>query len=60
MEIDEPELKKRIKEKATKGTISCSEALQIAKDMKIPARAVGKTLDEMNIRIKKCQLGCFE
>jgi len=54
------ELRTRIEAKVKKGTITCSEALLIAEELGIPKRNVGMALDGMNIKIKKCQLGCFE
>lgn len=56
----EKKLKGAIEAKAKRGTITCPQALQIAKDLKIPGPEVRKALDEMNIKIKQCQLGCFE
>jgi hypothetical protein len=53
-------LKAAIEAKAKNKTITCPQALQIAKDLKMPGPAVRKALDGMNIKIKKCQLGCFE
>ncbi len=52
-------LEEIINEKCTDGTISCEEALSIAKDLGIPAKDVGSKLNEMDIKINSCQLGCF-
>ena len=54
------QLKAAIEAKAKGGTITCPQALQIAKDLKMPGPKVREALDGMGIRIKKCQLGCFE
>ena len=42
------------------GWIACSTALQIAEKLGVKSTAVGKLLDELDIRVRACQLGCFE
>ena len=39
--------------------ISCSMALALARSLGISTADVGKTANRLNIRISKCQLGCF-
>ena len=39
--------------------VPCATALAIAESLEIPEAEVGKTADKLNIRIKKCLLGCF-
>ena len=39
--------------------VPCATALAIAESLGIPASEVGKTANKLNIRIKKCLLGCF-
>ena len=39
--------------------ISCAHALALAQQLDIPALEVGKTLNKLNIKIRRCQLGCF-
>lgn len=46
-------------EKADKGRISCSMARQIAKDIEIPYKEIGRIADELGIKIINCELGCF-
>ncbi len=53
-------LRELIKEKSTDGKINCKDALGIAATLEISAALVGKTVDEMKIKIKGCQLGCFK
>jgi hypothetical protein len=59
MATDE-EIRGRLKKTAKDGKISCSEALAVARELKVPSKKVGALLDDMNVRIVKCQLGCFE
>jgi len=48
-----------IEEVTRESRVPCASAMEIAKSLGIPAAAVGKTADKLNIRIKKCQIGCF-
>ncbi|MBI5001025.1 MAG: hypothetical protein HZB92_05805 [Euryarchaeota archaeon] len=54
------EIKQRLYEKADGGKISCAEALAVVRDMEVSSLRVGALLDDMNVTIIKCQLGCFE
>ena len=53
------ELEACIHKASHEGRISCDSALEIAKSLGIPESEVGKTANRLNIRIKKCLLGCF-
>ncbi|OGW27310.1 MAG: hypothetical protein A2X59_02680 [Nitrospirae bacterium GWC2_42_7] len=57
--IDDEKLKKEMLKKAVNKKLSCSAARKIAEDLKIPYKKVGKTADDLGIRIKDCQIGCF-
>jgi Mn-dependent DtxR family transcriptional regulator len=48
-----------IRETARDNKISCSQAFEIAEKLDVSPAKVGKALDELNIKIKGCQLGCF-
>jgi hypothetical protein len=52
-------IKNAINEKTKDGRITCSDALAIAKNLNVSPGEVGKLLNEMKIKIKGCQLGCF-
>ena len=39
--------------------VPCARALAIAESLVIPAAEICKTANKLNIRIKKCLLGCF-
>ena len=58
-----PELQEELEARMLKASkdnrISCSMALALAKSLGISAADVGKTANRLNIRISKCQLGCF-
>lgn len=53
------ELKEAINNTAIDGKITCKEAFEIAEKLNIETIVVGKTLNELKIKIKQCQLGCF-
>lgn len=52
-------LARAVKEKTRDGAISCAAAHMIANRFKIPPGEVGFTVDLLEIRIAKCQLGLF-
>lgn len=41
------------------GQLPCAVAFDIARELLVPAAAVGKTADLMNFELVKCQLGLF-
>lgn len=43
----------------TGGWIACSDALTIADVLDIGAGNMGKLLNRLDIRVRRCQLGCF-
>jgi hypothetical protein len=43
----------------TGGWIGCSEAFTIADTLGIGAGNMGKLLNMLDIRVRRCQLGCF-
>ncbi len=49
----------KIKEKLQENKISCAQAHSIAEELDIKPAEVGATIDLLEIRINKCQLGLF-
>ena len=39
--------------------IPCAKVFQVAEEFKIPKKKAGDILNELGIRVKQCQLGCF-
>lgn len=58
--MDEKDLRDLILTKQVDGTISCSAALHIAEKAGTSSQKIGRLLNEMNIKVKACQLGCFK
>ena len=45
---------------AKDGNINCAQALAIAKKFNVNPKEVGAEIDKLGIKIRNCQLGCFE
>jgi LAO/AO transport system kinase len=53
------EIEKLVYNAARENRILCSGAQAIAQSLDIPSQEVGRIANELNIKISKCQLGCF-
>ena len=53
------ELKQEMMKKTVEGKLPCAVARKIAEDLKIPYKEVGDAANDLGIRIKNCELGCF-
>jgi hypothetical protein len=53
------ELENLLHKASRENRILCSSALAIAKSLGIPPGEVGNAANKLNIKISKCQLGCF-
>jgi len=62
-EIEKTQQKKLIErlltERSNSGKITCAEARKIAEELGIPYIEVGRVANELKIKIRKCELGCF-
>jgi hypothetical protein len=54
-----PEIAKAVKKRTSNETISCVEAFKIAGDLNLQPAEIGVTVDFLETRIVKCQLGLF-
>ena len=52
-------LREEIMKQTVDGKLPCAVARKIAEDLGIPYSDVGVVADELGIKIKNCQLGCF-
>ena len=52
-------IKDKIQEKAKGGELPCAVAFKIAKELGMPPAEIGKTVDLLDLRLSKCQLGLF-
>jgi hypothetical protein len=53
------ELKEEIMKRAVGGKLACAVARSIAEELHITYMEVGEAADELGIKIKNCELGCF-
>jgi hypothetical protein len=53
------EITAKLQEAAKDGKIPCAVAQKIATDNNVSMKVVGDLLNQMKIKIKQCQLGCF-
>ncbi|MCK4752588.1 MAG: hypothetical protein KAS75_04015 [Planctomycetes bacterium] len=42
------------------GWVACETARALAKKLAIPVRQIGKLLDHLDVKIRRCGLGCFK
>jgi 5,10-methylenetetrahydrofolate reductase len=52
-------LEEAVRESASGSRISCRAAFRIAMEQDVPVQEVGRIIEELKIKIKGCQLGCF-
>jgi LAO/AO transport system kinase len=53
------EIERLLLERAVDARLTCSAARMIAEELKVPYGEVGRTANELKIKIKNCELGCF-
>jgi hypothetical protein len=60
MEKDQEEkLEKAVQNALIDGRLPCAKAFQIAQELNIAQSEVGETCNRFQIKISRCQLGCF-
>lgn len=57
--MNQEELHAKIRAAAPEGRIACAAAFRLARELSIPILEMGKLLDQLGIKIKHCQFGCF-
>lgn len=60
MVITDEKARTRFREVSVDGKISCQECFMIADEMGVEMDQIASTLTEMGIKIRNCQLGCFQ
>ncbi|QGG46658.1 hypothetical protein [Heliorestis convoluta] len=58
-ELTKDKLKERLQQEASKQAITCEKARALAEELQIPYDQIGAMADELGIKIRACQLGCF-
>ena len=54
-----PEVLEAVRAAASAGSISCTRARKVARDLGVSPRVVGRAADLLGIKVKNCELGCF-
>jgi len=54
------ELRKVVKERLVDGQLPCAVAWEIASELKIAKMLVAAAAEDLKVRIRACQLGCFK
>lgn len=57
--LPDPRIAGRLETKVKEGAVSCAAAHSIAEELNVPPKDVGRTMDLMELRIVKCQMGLF-
>lgn len=57
--MDEKKARQLIEESQRDGKLACAQAFKISEESGISRARVGEILNEMNIKLHSCQLGCF-
>ena len=55
----DPALKETLENRNQNGQVACAVAFQIAEETEAPPADIGKTMDLMELKLIKCQLGLF-
>lgn len=58
-DVKKSEVQAAVKAGAVEGKMTCPTAREIAEKCDVPYSVVGKTCNELEIKIKGCSLGCF-
>ena len=57
--MDREELKNALEQAAHEGRISCEKAWELADKAEVDKSEVGDLANEIGVKIRACQLGCF-
>ena len=52
-------IREKVLEKAKSGELACALAFKLAEQLKKPPAEIGKTVDLLDLKLVKCQLGLF-
>ena len=55
----DPIIKEKVMENAAKGDLACAVAFKLVDELGVSPAEIGKTVDLLDLRLSKCQLGLF-
>lgn len=59
MAVSKEKLIAAIVKVSVEGRLTCEKAHELGKELDVPLREIGVVCNELRIKIKDCQLGCF-
>ena len=59
MPVSKEVLKEAVKNAAREGRLTCEKAHELGKELGVTLQEIGAVCNELQIKIKTCQLGCF-
>jgi hypothetical protein len=59
MRISKEHLIEAVKNASSGGRLTCEKAHDLGRELNVPLREIGEVCNELKIKIKACQLGCF-
>jgi hypothetical protein len=57
--VDQENVKKEVEKAAHDGRLTCHEARALAEKLGVDYSEVGQACNELNLKIRACELGCF-
>lgn len=58
--MNEHEVREFIKKQCPQNRISCEKVFKISDELGVPKKELGQILNELDIKIHSCQIGCFK
>ena len=58
--MTDEEIKNLIKEHSSENGINCATIFSISNQHDVPLKKIGDLCNEVKIKIRNCQLGCFK
>lgn len=59
MPVSKEALREAVSTAAVENRLTCEKAHELGRELNVSLREIGAVCNELNIRIKACQLGCF-
>jgi len=59
MPVNKETLKEAVRKASSDGRLTCDKAHELGKELDVSLREIGAVCNELNIKVKACQLGCF-
>ena len=59
MPVSKEKLIAAVTKASEEGRLTCEKAHELRKELDVSLAEIGAVCNELNIRIKDCQLGCF-